>query len=51
MKKTCVNCIHKEVCSIYANAKKFIKESVSSHFKPSSMADVCNNWLNFSIKK
>jgi len=46
VKETCNNCIHRDVCSIYANAKKFIKMSVSSHFKPSQMAEVCGQWIN-----
>jgi len=45
IKKTCNNCIHKKVCSIYANAKSFIKMSVSNNFKPSQMVDVCGQWV------
>ena len=43
-KQKCTTCIHKEVCSIYEYAKKYIKESTVK-FKPSSMADVCHKYL------
>ena len=45
MRKSCINCIHREICTIYLETKNTIN-SLQIKMKPSTIADVCPYYMN-----